>query len=51
MVNVAVCDDNKAFLDVLCRMTDEKLRECGVAHIISDYLSGNSCRTMMRTVR
>lgn len=40
MVNVAVCDDNKAFLDVLCRMTDGKLRECGVAHIISDYLSG-----------
>lgn len=40
MVTVAICDDNKVFLDVLCRMTDEKLRECGVAHKISDYLSG-----------
>lgn len=40
MVNVAICDDNKAFLDLLCRMADELLTECMVTHRISDYLSG-----------
>lgn len=39
MVNVAICDDNKVFLNVLCRMIDEELKQCGVAHKISEYLS------------
>ena len=40
MIRVAVCDDNKVFLDVLCRMADSGLEKCNVAHQICDYLSG-----------
>lgn len=40
MVKVAICDDNKVFLDMLCRMVGEKLEVCNVSHKISDYMSG-----------
>ena len=40
MVKVAVCDDNKVFLDMLCRMVGEKLEQCNVSHNIFGYMSG-----------
>lgn len=41
MVKIAVCDDNKAFLEVLCRTIEEMMTELGVPHSITDYLSGS----------
>lgn len=40
MVRVAVCDDNKVFLEMLVRMVKEKLEEYNVANRITDYMSG-----------
>lgn len=40
MIKVAVCDDNKVFLDMLSRTISETLSECGVSHQITNYLSG-----------
>ncbi len=40
MVRVAVCDDNKVFLEMLVRMVKEKLEEHNVANRITDYMSG-----------
>lgn len=40
MIKVAVCDDNKVFLDVLKRMANRRLTECNVTHQITDYLNG-----------
>lgn len=40
MVRVAVCDDNKVFLEMLARMVKEKLEEYNVANRITDYMSG-----------
>lgn len=40
MIDVAVCDDNKAFLSILSGMVDRRLSEQNVMYKISDYLSG-----------
>lgn len=40
MVRVAVCDDNKVFLEMLRRMVGEKFEQCNVANRITDYMSG-----------
>ncbi|MDE6593218.1 MAG: LytTR family DNA-binding domain-containing protein [Oscillospiraceae bacterium] len=40
MINIAVCDDNKAFLDMMCRLVDEMMTEAEIPHKIRDYLSG-----------
>lgn len=40
MVRVAVCDDNKVFLEMLVRMVKKKLEEYNVANRITDYMSG-----------
>lgn len=40
MINVAVCDDNKAFLELMCRAVNEMMTEFGVAFQVTDYLSG-----------
>lgn len=40
MINVAVCDDNKAFLELMCRTVNEMMTEFGVAFQVTDYLSG-----------
>lgn len=39
MLNVAVCDDNKTFLDLMCRTVSEMFRKTGVSVSVSDYLS------------
>lgn len=41
MIKVAVCDDNKVFLDVLCRMAKRRLTKCNISYQIRDYLSGS----------
>lgn len=40
MIKVAICDDNKVFLDMLCRMIGEKLDNFSMAYKITDYMSG-----------
>lgn len=40
VIKVAICDDNKVFLDILCKMTACRFDKCNVSHQISDYLSG-----------
>lgn len=39
MLSVAVCDDNKIFLDSMCRTVSEMFRKTGVSVSVSDYLS------------
>lgn len=40
MIRIAVCDDNKVFLDMMCRTVNEMMTEFGVSQRITDYLSG-----------
>ena len=40
MINVAVCDDNKAFLELMCRTVNEMMEEFGIISQVTDYLSG-----------
>ena len=41
MINVAVCDDNKAFLELMCSTVREMLKESGISAMVTDYLSGS----------
>ena len=40
MMKVAICDDNKVFLDMLCRMVGEKFDELSIAYKTTAYMSG-----------
>lgn len=40
MVRVALCEDNKVFLEILRRMVEERFEQCNVANRITDYMSG-----------
>ena len=40
MINIALCDDNKAFLSILSEMVKRCLSEYNIKYNISDYLSG-----------
>lgn len=40
MIKIAVCDDNRAFLEMMCRTVKEMMAEFGVSCQIVDYLSG-----------
>lgn len=40
MVKIAVCDDNRAFLETMCRTVNEMMTGFGISHQTADYLSG-----------
>lgn len=40
MMKVAICDDNKVFLDMFCRMVVEKFDEFSMAYKTTAYMSG-----------
>ncbi|MDE6592004.1 MAG: LytTR family transcriptional regulator DNA-binding domain-containing protein [Oscillospiraceae bacterium] len=41
MINIAVCDDNKDFSEMLCRLIDDIMTESKIPHKIANYFSGS----------